>query len=254
MKPFDFPSAAARYAEGRPDFHSLIADKIRKFLRIDGCVSHALDVGCGTGLSSRALRAIADRVDGVDCSAAMLFRATPMEGVTYHVADAEHLPFEDGAFDLITVSCAFHWLDRGKFLAEARRVLRDGGHLVIYDNTFPGEMQENPEFREWQQEHYARYPRTHRDTSPFGPDEAGAAGFDYLQREEYTNDVTMTPQQLALYLSSQSNAIEAVEKGSQSAEEFLTSVEAGVRPYFGGKERATFKFAGYVAYLKKRNS
>ena len=54
--------------------------------------------------------------------------------VLFAEGDACAMPFEDGAFDLvIALECAFHFPSRTRFLAEAYRVLRAGGRLVIAD-------------------------------------------------------------------------------------------------------------------------
>jgi ubiquinone/menaquinone biosynthesis C-methylase UbiE len=50
------------------------------------------------------------------------------------VGDAEHLPFREGAFDLVVSSSSFHYWHRPEQgLAEIRRVLAPGGTVVITD-------------------------------------------------------------------------------------------------------------------------
>jgi ubiquinone/menaquinone biosynthesis C-methylase UbiE len=140
MGHFSHGDAAERYARGRPYFHPLVVRKIATFLGLEEPVSAALDVACGTGLSTITLTEVALRVVGTDPSVEMLARAARAEGVEYVEAPAEDLPFPEGTFDLATVSSSFHWFDRARFLAEARRVLRSEGWLVVYDNAFRGEM------------------------------------------------------------------------------------------------------------------
>jgi predicted TPR repeat methyltransferase len=55
---FDPKSAAERYAKGRPYFHPQIINRIQAYLSLTEPVARALDVGCGTGLSTIALKAI----------------------------------------------------------------------------------------------------------------------------------------------------------------------------------------------------
>lgn len=251
MNPFVYETAAERYAHGRPEYHELIIEKIRSTFEVDEMFARALDVGCGTGMSSRALRAIADRVDGLDSSAAMLAQAEPLDGVYYHVGEAEELPFSSGSFEIATVSSAFHWFDRGQFLVESKRVLRPPAYLVVYENSFPGVMESNAEFTSWQQSYYDRFPRPPRDRSPFTDDDALAAGFEFVSRETYTNMIEFTPTELSLYLSSQSNAIEAIERGSTSVDELRSWIEAEVTPFFGPQTRARFEFRGHLWCLKR---
>jgi SAM-dependent methyltransferase len=92
-----------------------------------------LDLGCGEGRFARALAAAGHHVVGVDVSPELveLARAADPDG-EYHLGDAEALPFEDGAFDLVV---AFNVLscvgDVGRAIAEAARVLAAGGRLCL---------------------------------------------------------------------------------------------------------------------------
>jgi ubiquinone/menaquinone biosynthesis C-methylase UbiE len=109
-------------------------ERIRTYLRLEAPVPRALDVGCGTGLSTLALKGLACQVLGVDPVAAMIACARPDPAITYVVGSAEQLPVEDATIDLVTVASALHWLATDRFFAEARRVLRPAGWLVVYDN------------------------------------------------------------------------------------------------------------------------
>src|SRR5689334_17756865 len=105
---FSTRSAARRYTKGRPYFHPLVIERVRAFLSIGERKPCALDVGCGTGFSAIALKALALRVVGMDAAAEMVALAPREDGVEYCVARAEELPFREGRFDLITLSSAFH--------------------------------------------------------------------------------------------------------------------------------------------------
>jgi ubiquinone/menaquinone biosynthesis C-methylase UbiE len=60
---------------------------------------------------------------------AMLTRLLPQ--VRAVVGTAEHLPFQEASFDVVTVAQAWHWLDQDAAAAECARVLRPGGLLAI---------------------------------------------------------------------------------------------------------------------------
>ena len=159
MNYFSPKSAAERYAKGRPAFHPLIIGRIKELLSLTEPLSRALDVGCGTGLSTVALKSLSGRIVGADVSAEMLAFARREEGVSYIISAGESLALSDGAFDLITVSQALHWLERGAFFSEARRVLRAGGWLIIYDNYFDGESKDSDGFQRWHRDIYhTKYP------------------------------------------------------------------------------------------------
>ena len=162
---FDAQTAARRYADGRPYFHPRIIWRIRQRLPAAWPVPRALDVACGTGLSTVALKPLAREIVGMDISAEMLRLAPADPQISYVVAPAEDLPFPDAHFDLVTVCAALHWLDAQEFFGEARRVLRAGGHMVIYDHAFNSTMEGNPAFHSWLKRVYRKAypwpPRTH---------------------------------------------------------------------------------------------
>lgn len=103
-----------------------------------GADDRLLDLGCGTG---GLLRELAGRAPvpreaiGVDASARMLARVPVLPaGWSLQQADAGRLPFPDRSFDVVTAAYLLHLLDqseRAAVLAEARRVLRPHGRLVV---------------------------------------------------------------------------------------------------------------------------
>lgn len=250
MNYFTHQSAAERYAHGRPYFHPLVIDRIRNFLRLDGRVPVALDVACGTGQSALALTEIATRVLATDISPAMLAQAPIHPRIHYREAPAERLPIESCSADLITVSLAFHWLDRFQFLGEARRILRSEGTLAIYWNDFHGKMIENPEFTRWTRESYlTRYPKPPRNDQPLTEENARTCGFAFVGRERYTNEVTFSPQELVHCLMTHSNIIAAVELGSESISDAYAWLLDTAAPLFPSAT-GTFLFGGEIWFLQ----
>ncbi len=224
--------------------------KIRDFLGLREPVPLALDVACGTGQSTVALKEIASRVVGTDVSREMLARASREAGVRYVEASTEALPFADGSLQLITVALALHWFDRSRFLAEARRVLEPSGWLVIYDNGFFGEMKENPKHERWYREDYlVRYPSPPRKGEPLTDDECRKHGLRLVERESYTNEVSFSAEELMSYLMTQSNVTAAVEDGGESPESVREWLVESVAPMFG-EPRGTFRFGGTIGYLQ----
>ncbi len=245
-------SAAERYLKGRPYFHPLVVSKIKEFLSLTGPVAAALDVGCGTGLSTIALKEVALRVVGVDPSEEMVARAPAAPGLTFQIAPAESLPFGAGEFDLLTASSAFHWFDRERFMTEARRVLRPGGRLVIYDNYFSGTMEGNEAFRRWFREEYlARFPSPSRGELSFGEADTEAAGFRLLGRELYENELKFSVEGLVDYLTSHSNVIAAVEGGQERIEDVKSWLAEKLTPFYRNNLEATFLFGGPIWFLER---
>lgn len=248
---FAYQTAAERYSQSRPYFHPLVVGKIKEFLQLQEPVAQALDVGCGTGQSALALTSIAKHVTGTDVSTEMLAQATSDAHIQYLEAPAEALPLPNSSFDLITVSLAFHWFDRDRFLAEAHRLLRPSAWLIIYNNGFSGQMKEMADYEEWDKESYrARYPTPPRNNQSLGPDEAQKYGFQFVRQEPYSNDVMFTVEQLASYLTTQSNVIAAVEQGTESNESVYNWLINELAPMFK-VSIATFSFGGSIGFFQK---
>ena len=92
-----------------------------------------LEVGCGTGHWLATLGGVVPGRVGVDRSAAMLAGARAnAAGALLVRAGAEELPLADGSVDrVLCVNALHHFGDRTRFAAEARRVLRPGGGMLI---------------------------------------------------------------------------------------------------------------------------
>jgi ubiquinone/menaquinone biosynthesis C-methylase UbiE len=104
-----------------------------------------VDIGSGTGLLSLAFAERTARVWAIDSSPAMTeylrVKATSagLDNVEAVLASAVSLPLVDGVADLLVSNYCLHELrhaDKYRALAEARRVLKPGGRLVIGDMMF----------------------------------------------------------------------------------------------------------------------
>jgi len=106
----------------------------------DGPHRDLLDMGTGTGRILEVLGPLVERGLGLDASREMLAVArTSLEaaGLRHcHVrqADMYQLPLGDDSFDLVTIHQVLHFAERpGAVVAEAARVLRPGGRLIVVD-------------------------------------------------------------------------------------------------------------------------
>jgi len=252
MNFFAHKSAVERYAQHRPYFHPLVIEKIKSYLDLETPVERALDVGCGTGQSTTALKEIAKSVSGIDVSEEMLGLATQQPGIEYCNASAEDLSmFDDGTFDLITASMAIHWFDHKRFLSEANRGLKIGGWLLPYTNGFHGQMKENKSFELWSSEIYPDlYPIPPRNATPLTTEMANEFGFSSFHMEKFQNEVQFTAEELSAYLTTQSNVIAVVEQGTELIEDVYPWLVSQTEPYFHST-KATFLFGGRIWYLQK---
>jgi ubiquinone/menaquinone biosynthesis C-methylase UbiE/DNA-binding transcriptional ArsR family regulator len=96
------------------------------------------DLGCGTGQVASALAPFVARVIAVDRSGEMLQaarrRLRELPNVEVKRGELEALPIADAGLDAATLLLVLHHLpDPGAALAEAARVLKPGGRLLISD-------------------------------------------------------------------------------------------------------------------------
>ncbi len=100
-----------------------------------------LDVGCGNGIFlSMVLEKFYAKVAGIDISPGMIEKSRELLGhrADLRVGDSEHLPWEDGSFDIVTCIASFHHYPSPEpVLRGMRRVLKSRGIVMIADPWAP---------------------------------------------------------------------------------------------------------------------
>jgi SAM-dependent methyltransferase len=155
----DFPRVEERFQAAldvslRPRGPGLLYDVVDALgLSPDALV---LDVGCGEGdhtlrlaqrfgVSARGVDPVPRHVEIATAALAAQTDAQLRERVSFTVGDAERLPVDAGAVDLVWCrDVLVHVADLDRVYAEFRRVLRPGGHALVYqmvvtDRLEPGE-------------------------------------------------------------------------------------------------------------------
>ena len=256
MNYFTPKTAAERYSKGRPDFHSNTIRHIKNYLHLEKKLDNALDIACGTGLSTKALLEIATNVYGTDISQEMLKCALYTHKIHYSIASAEQQPFADNKFDLITVSSGVHWFDIDKFLIEANRLLKSKAWLVLYENHFIAEMIGNENFTNWFSNVYLKkFPSPPRNNAYAWINEnLIRKNFNFITEERFKNSVTLSKKQLALYFTTQSNIIAAVERNQTTYEQVENWLDQELASFFDNDEMTqTINYGNWIKNIQRLN-
>lgn len=133
--PVDFGPAAHDYARHRPGFPAAFFEHVQR-LDIGIAGQRVLDLGTGTGTLALGFAERGCLSVGLDPSPAMLAeaeRAATLRGLSakWLCARAEATGLPDGELDVVCAGQCWHWFDRPRAAAEAMRLLRVGGRVLI---------------------------------------------------------------------------------------------------------------------------
>lgn len=124
----NFSHNSGNYAQFRPSY----PDEVFAFLdTILTGRERVWDCATGTGQVAGKLVNLFEMVEATDLSESQLKSAVSHPKIHYSQQIAEKTNFPDQYFDCITVGQAIHWFDFEKFYAEANRVLKPNGIVVI---------------------------------------------------------------------------------------------------------------------------
>jgi len=111
--------------------------KIEEFIQLNGKV--LLEVGCGNGQLTALLVDKAAAITAIDsCGSCIETARKRVNRVKFQVGSGEKLEFADGCFDIVLFSYSLHHQDCIKALAEAKRVVRQDGRILIIDPVNAG--------------------------------------------------------------------------------------------------------------------
>jgi len=117
-------------------------DRIRRLVSVARLAGHerVLDIATGPGYIAEAVAGAAREVVGVDLTDAMLLIAKErtasrgLSNISFRPADAQNLPFDDAAFDVVVCRLTLHHLQQPlAVLREMSRVCRVGGTVLAED-------------------------------------------------------------------------------------------------------------------------
>lgn len=110
-----------------------------------------VDIGCGTGHSTRSLLASIPRarITGIEPDAAMLQAARyGLPEVEFREGSGEHSGLADAFTDAVSIGSALHWMQPDATHCEIVRILRANGLFLAYEYQFPKAL-ELTELNDW---------------------------------------------------------------------------------------------------------
>jgi SAM-dependent methyltransferase len=130
-----FASTVAYYENARPPYGAAFFDAVARELGLDGG-QRLLDVGAGPGLLAIGFAPYCGEVVGVDPESAMVEAARAAAARAGVAATFIEGRFEDkaanlGAFDLVTIGRAIHWLDPNVAGKALDRVVKPPGRILV---------------------------------------------------------------------------------------------------------------------------
>ena len=210
---------AEAYAGARPPVHQPIVDARLRRLAGGRPVERLLDVGCGTGLSTAAVAALARSTVGLDPSLAMLrHHGRVAAGCQFVAGRAERLPFAGRSFDRLTAAGALNYVDPVRFFPEADRVLRPGGLLLIYDFSEGRRARDRADLAGWYAAFEGRYPAPRGYALDLERFDFPGYGFAPEAFESFEVGLPMTLAGYVAYLLSEAGVETASARGTPETE------------------------------------
>ena len=132
-----FSGFADLYDEHRPTAPAALGPVLAAYAGVDA--PDVVDIGSGTGLSTRWAATWARSVVGIEPNDDMRGQAEARgtAGVTYRRGHSASTGLDDGCGDVVLAVQAMHWLEPTSTLAEVGRLLRPGGVFAVVDADWP---------------------------------------------------------------------------------------------------------------------
>jgi ubiquinone/menaquinone biosynthesis C-methylase UbiE len=134
---------AGEYVRSRPDYPAAAFTIVREAYEAARAASPTLaapgdavaaDIATGSGQFARGLARSFGTVIGIDALSSQVEAgkaAAPAPNISFRLGTAEATGLPDASVDILTTAEALHWFDIPAFYAEAARVLKPGGLIVI---------------------------------------------------------------------------------------------------------------------------
>lgn len=252
-KSFDYKRIAEGYKD-RPFLHKQVIEQLQKDINVSS-FHNGLDVGCGAGLSSKALKFICDKVTGTDISEEMVLAARqmcPEETYTFFVSKAEEIPKPEQLYDIVTAAGVVQWVEVGAFLENLKSTINKEGIVFIYDFWISDKMKENAQYTDWyDQEYLKKFPKPPRNEKVWTNEMVRPYGFEMQKQNTLQLEYTFNMESFIKFMMVQSNVSAKIENERQNEKEIRTWFGDSLQKIFGSQEKV-LSFDGYSWLLKKQ--
>lgn len=251
-KSFDYKRIAEGYAKDRPFLHGQVMELVKKDLQLKGSFERGLDVGCGAGLSTKALKMLCDQVTGTDISAEMIEAAKALyqpPAYTFYQSGAEEIKEPCSSFDIVTAAGVTGWIEEERFLRNLRPMMKDGGVLLIYDFWITDKMKGSTGYTDWWHNSYLRdFPKPPRKENIWGGDFTAPFGFELKRRRDYCMEYGFDKDAFVRFMMLQSNVNAQIDEKGRNQEEIRNWFLDTLDPIFENEGKVLI-FEGYYWYF-----
>lgn len=252
---FDEKRIAEGYAKDRPYLHGQVMELLKEDLQIGEKFAYGLDVGCGAGLSTRALKSLCDRVAGIDISGEMVAAAKALYGnqnAAFYQSSAEEIKGWDHVFDIVTAAGVVNWVNEKKFLSSLRSVMKDRGILLVYDFWITDQMEGNSAYTNWWHDCYLKeFPRPLRKEYIWTQEMTYPYGFEIKKQKNFYLSCEFDREAFIRFMMLQSNVNVQVSEKGRSVDEIRQWFDRTLKESFA-EEKKILVFEGYYWCLELR--
>lgn len=250
-KSFNTKRIAQGYAK-RPWLHKGVIEELKA--EIGDAFENGLDVGCGAGLSSKALHLICKKVTGTDISEEMIEiceELYPEDDFTFYVAKAEETHIPKLKYDIVTAAGVINWVDKDMFLQNMYDVMTADGKLVIYDFGITNQMRENPEYTDWYNNEYLNiFPKPKRNENIWSEKDMNGLMTIKVQRD-FEAAYSFSQNDFIDFMLIQSNVNERIQKKKITETKARNWMNETLTPIFMNSMRELV-FKGYYWIIEKK--
>ncbi len=252
---FDSHRIAEGYAK-RPWLHKAVIDRFRKDCGLpdDHVFKNGLDVGCGAGLSTKALKTVCEQVTGTDIAESMVAVCKELygsdEAYSFYTAPAEETRIPDVKYDVVSAAGMVNWVDEKMFFKNLIEVTEKECYIIIYDFWITNKMKNVPEYTDWYQDKYLkRFPKPPRKENMW-TDADLPDGLKMFKQTDYELVHSFGLDEFIDFMMIQSNVNARIESGEMEELQVRSWMKDTLSEIFKDKDRELV-FDGYTWYIKK---